>query len=117
MGWTPSIERMLIIFNVEPPIGENIGKIILQRCLRVGIHELFLVSTHYPPLLPMVALLVPLGTFSPLILLFFHLFGFITTQALTYISFTIAPIISNFPEELIIVTLVTNNTVVVTHFA
>ena len=108
---------MLIIFNVEPPIGDNIGNGIIQHWLRVGIHELFLVSTHYPLLLPMVALLIPLGTFNSLLLIFFHLLGLIITQALTYISFTIAPTSTNCPDEVIIITVETNNTVVVSHFA
>ena len=58
---------MLLISNVEPPIGENISNIILQSWLRVVIHELFLVSTHYLLLLPIVALMVPIDTFSLII--------------------------------------------------
>ena len=106
---------MLIIFNVETPIGENIGNIILQRWIRVGIHELFLVSMHYPLLFPMVALLIPLGTFSPLLLLFFHLFGFIITQSLTYIRFTIALMVPNCHDEVVLIAVDTNNTVIVPH--
>ena len=47
---------MLIIFNVDPPIGNKIGNGIIQRLIRVGICELFLVSTHSLLLLPIVSL-------------------------------------------------------------
>ena len=70
---------MLIIFNVQPPIGENIGNGIIQRWLKVGIQELFFASMQSPLLLPMAANLVPLCMFSPLILILFHLFGYIIT--------------------------------------
>ena len=73
------IERILTIFNVEPPIDDNIGNEILQIWIRFGIHELFIVSKHYPLLIPMVYLLVPIGTSRLLIIPLFHIFGFITT--------------------------------------
>ena len=107
---------MLIIFNVQPPIGDNIGNVILQLWLRVGIQELFIVSTQSPLLLPMVSLMVSLGMFSPLLLIFFHLFGFIITYALTHISFAIATIIPNYPGKVFLFTVVTSNKVVLPHF-
>ena len=107
---------MLLIFNVDPPIGDNIGNRILQCWIRVGIYELFLVSTQSPLLIPMVGLLEPLGVFILLLLLLFHLFVFIITYALTYISFAIAPMVPNFPDKVILITVVTNNKVVVPLF-
>ena len=108
---------MLIIFNVEPNIGDNIGNGIIQRWLRFRINELFLVSIHYPLLLSMVALLVPLGTYILLLLIFFHPFDFIIPNLLNYRSFKIAPMITNCPDKVVLIKLVTNNTVVVPHFA
>ena len=67
-------------------------------------------------LLTMVDMMVPLGTFIPLLPLFFQLFGFINTYSLTYTSFTILIIITNFPDKVILITVVTNNSVVVTYF-
>ena len=63
-----------------------------------------------------VALLVPLGTLIPPLPLFFHIFGFVVTQALIYICFVIAPMISNFPDGVFLIVLVKNNTVVEPHF-
>ena len=108
---------MLIIFNVEPLIVDSIGNGILQCWLRVGIRELFLVSTDSPLLITMVALLVPLGTFIPLLPLLLHPSGFIVTYALTYISSAIEPMIPNCPGKLILITVETKNTVVVPYFA
>ena len=106
---------MLIIFNIEQPIGNNIGNGTLQSCIGVGINELFLVSTQSMMMLPMVSLLVYLGASHLLIFLFFRIFGFIITYPLTYIRFVIAPMIPNFTDKVIIITVDTNNTVFVTH--
>ena len=106
---------MLVIFNAEPPIYGNIGNVILQRWIRVIIREIIIVSTHSSLLFPMVALLIPLGTFSPLLLLFFHLFGFIITQSLTYIRFTIALMVPNCHDEVVLIAVDTNNTVIIPH--
>ena len=107
---------MLVIFNVEPPIGDDIPNGIIKRWIRVGINELFLVPEHSPLLLPLFDILIPLDTFSPILLLFFQLFGFIITYALNYISFAIAPMNPNFSDKLILITTVTNKIVIVTHF-
>ena len=56
------IDKMITIFNIQPPIVENIDNGILQCWRRVGFQEFSLVSTQYPLILPMVSLLVPLGT-------------------------------------------------------
>ena len=74
-----------------------------------------------------VDLLLPLGTLIPPLLLLFHIFGFIVTQVLIYISFTIAPNIFIFPDKVSLLSIVThikvfllaiatNNTVVEPHF-
>ena len=72
---------------------------------------------HSNLLITKVAMLVPLGTFIKIILLFYHLFGFISTWALNYIIFAIAPMMPNCPDEVIIITVVKNSTVIVPHFA
>ena len=108
---------MRIIFNVHPPIGNNIGNGILQSWIRAGFQEFRLVSRQYLLLIRMIALLLPLGTFRPTLLLFFHLFGLIVTYILIYICFPIAPMITNIPNKLFLLEVVTNNTVVEPHFA
>ena len=63
---------MRIIFNVHPPIGNNIGNGILQSWIRAGFQEFRLVSRQYLLLIRMIALLLPLGTLIlPLLLLLY----------------------------------------------
>ena len=63
-----------------------------------------------------VALLLPLGTLIPHLLLLFRILVLIFTQALIYIYFEIAPNISNFPDKVSLLAIATNNTVFEPHF-
>ena len=64
-----------------------------------------------------VDLMVPLGTLILNLLILFHIFGFIVTQALIYICFAIGTMIDNCPENVSILALVINKTVLELHFS
>ena len=103
---------MLIIFNVWSYIGDNTGNGILQSWIRIRYQELSLIPTQSQLHLSVAALMVPLGMFSPPLLFLFRLFGFIVTFALIYIYFAIAQMIINCHNEAILLSVVTNNTVI-----
>ena len=85
------------------------------RWIRVIFQQFRDLLTQSPLIIPKVYLLVHLGTLSPYLLLLFQIFCFIVTYALIHICFSIAPMISKCPEEVSLLPVATDNTVVEPH--